>query len=146
MVISKPLFASVLKNTESLRRWDQFWAHMGLFLLTPLHSKTYCMLNILFMYGNKCLIGSIEHSNIWILKRRVIQLYTVYLCIIRYIFKWKSGYVGQFINSSNGRDRFFRNLLLMPKSLGKDVSDSEFQSSFGWSNLDRWHNPVVART
>ena len=30
---------------------------------------------------------------------------TVYLFILQYIFKWKSGNVGQFINSSNGRDR-----------------------------------------
>ena len=35
------------------------------------------MFNIVFMYDNKCLIGSIEHLNIWILKRLVvIQLYT----------------------------------------------------------------------
>ena len=38
MVISKALFAWVVKTTESLslRQGDQFWAHMGLFLLTPL--------------------------------------------------------------------------------------------------------------
>ena len=35
------------------------------------------------MYDNKCLIGGIEHFNIWILKRRVIQLYT---CVYDSIF------------------------------------------------------------
>ena len=134
MVISKAIFASVLKNTESPRRWDQFWAHMGLFLLTPLHSKTYCMLNILFMYGNKCLIGSIEHLNIRILKRRVIQLYA---CV--YYSTFSNENLDMSVSSSTVKmgEIDCWNLLLMSKTI---------QSSYGWSNLDRWHNPVVART
>ena len=136
MVISKALFAWVLKTTDSLslRQWDQFRVYMGLFLLTALHSKTYSMLNILFMYGNKCLIGSIEHLNIWILKRPVIQLYA---CV--YFSISSNENLDMSVSSSTVKmgEIDCWNLLLMSKTI---------QSSYGWSNLDRWHNPVVART
>ena len=110
----------------------RFWADTGLFFLMPLNSKTYSILNILFMYDNKCLIGSIEqYFNI-----KKTSYTTVYLCILQDIFKWKSGYVGQFINSSNGRDRF-----LKPAS-----DEKRFRSIFRRSNLIQPHNPTGTKT
>ena len=64
------------------------------------------------MYDNKCLIGSIEHLNISILKRRVIQLYT---CLYYRIFSNEN--LDMSVSSSTVQmvEIDLRNLLLMKK-------------------------------
>ena len=98
----------------------RFWADTGLFFLMPLNSKTYSILNILFMYDNKCLIGSIEHLNISILKRRVIQLYT---CLYYRIFSNEN--LDMSVSSSTVQmvEIDFWNLLLMKKRFKKSLND-----------------------